>query len=78
MNICNFDDRITKHTTIPVKPIIEPKSGYNIDGSMVGLSEIVIEADWCKVLHHSTDILIIVILTEPTNTKTAKNLSAFS
>jgi hypothetical protein len=45
MNICNFDERITKHTTIPVKPIIEPKRGYNIDGSIVGLSEIVIEAD---------------------------------
>tara|TARA_B100001057_G_scaffold129313_1_gene128359 strand:+ start:1174 stop:1305 length:132 start_codon:yes stop_codon:yes gene_type:complete len=43
--MCNFDDKITKHTTIPVNPTIEPKSGYSIDGSMVGLLEIVIEAD---------------------------------
>ena len=35
-----------------------------------------IDAGWCKVLHHSTDIFIIGILTDPTKTRIDKNLSA--
>jgi hypothetical protein len=39
-----LEESITKHITIPVKPMIEPNNGYNIIQSIAGLSEIVIEA----------------------------------
>ena len=63
---------------IPKKPIIEPIKGYNIDGSIEGLSVRVIDADWCNVLHQSTDFFIIGILIAPTIANHDNNLSAFS
>ena len=45
---------------------------------MVGLSVRVIDADWWRVLHQSTDFLIIGIFTNPTITNQDNNLSAFS
>ncbi len=36
---------MTKHIISPKKPIIEPIRGYSIDGSILGLSVKVIEAD---------------------------------
>jgi hypothetical protein len=76
--ICSLDESITKQVINPVKPIIEPNKGYSITRSIAGFSDKVIDAGWCKVLHHSTDIFIIGMLTEPTKTRIDKNLSAFS
>ena len=76
--ICTLEERITKHIISPKKPIIEPIKGYSIDGSILGLSVKVIEADWCRVLHQSTDFFIIGIFTNPTITNHDKSLSAFS
>ena len=63
---------------IPENPIMEKISGYSIVGSIDGLFVSVIEAGWCKVLHQSTDFLIIGIFTKPIKTSTDINLSAFS
>ena len=36
---------MTKQTINPKKPIVDPKRGYNIDGSIEGLSVSVMDAD---------------------------------
>ena len=78
LKIWYFEERITKQMISPKKPIIQPIKGYNIEGSIDGLSVNVIEADWCNVLHQSTDFLIMGIFTKPTMTNHDNNLSAFS
>ena len=57
---------------------IENVKGYNITGSIVGLFDNVMDADWWSVDHQSTDFFIIGILTTPIKTSTEKNLSALS
>ena len=62
----------------PKKPRIDPISGYSIEASMLGSFVSVIDADWWRVLHQSTDFLIIGMFTAPTITSHESNLSAFS